>query len=536
MHFVVGSGPAGISCARALVKAGLPVTLLDAGLKLEDDRQAAVQKLAESAPEGWDPVVVRSLKAGLSASAKGVQVKKIFGSDFPYRGSDELPSHASNVGHFTASLAQGGFSNVWGASMLPFSEKDIERWPLHPKDFAEHYKSILSFVDLSGRKDMLNSLFPLYTESAQTLRLSAQAALLLKRLEESKSKFEEAGFIYGQSRLALRSSPPTGIGCRYCGMCLYGCPYNLIYNTSSTLKELIREPNFTYSPDVIVSRVADHGSGVELQAFDRTTNLPKRFQGSSVFLGAGVLATTRILLQSMDAYSKTLEIPSSEYFIVPLLQFKRAKGAREERLHTSAQLFLECLDKNVSEHSVHMQVYTYSDLYERALAEILGPLKFMLRFGGAEILERMMVIQGYLHSDESSRIKVHLEKGVNGNILHTEGLVNPEASTRIKKVVRKLSKLSLKTGVVVAEPMLQIGRPGEGRHVGGSFPMRLNPKEFECDLHGRPYGFQNVYVVDASNFPSVPASTISFTAMANANRIAINFAAMLRGEERGKVA
>jgi choline dehydrogenase-like flavoprotein len=72
--------------------------------------------------------------------------------------------------------------------------------------------------------------------------------------------------------------------------------------------------------------------------------------------------------------------------------------------------------------------------------------------------------------------------------------------------------------------MLQIGAPGEGRHVGGSFPMKLNPAIGESEISGRLYGCRNIFLADASVFPTIPASTITFTAMANAHRIASAYA------------
>jgi predicted NAD/FAD-dependent oxidoreductase len=46
MYFVVGSGPAGISCAQALIAAGKEVTILDSGLQLEAERSHAVSSIA----------------------------------------------------------------------------------------------------------------------------------------------------------------------------------------------------------------------------------------------------------------------------------------------------------------------------------------------------------------------------------------------------------------------------------------------------------------------------------------------------------
>jgi choline dehydrogenase-like flavoprotein len=49
--------------------------------------------------------------------------------------------------------------------------------------------------------------------------------------------------------------------------------------------------------------------------------------------------------------------------------------------------------------------------------------------------------------------------------------------------------------------------------------MKRSPAELETDTNGRLYGFKNVYLVDATTFPSIPSTTITLTAMANAYRI-----------------
>ena len=53
-----------------------------------------------------------------------------------------------------------------------------------------------------------------------------------------------------------------------------------------------------------------------------------------------------------------------------------------------------------------------------------------------------------------------------------------------------------------------------------AFPMRASPAAFESDLLGRPHGFTRVHAVDATVFPTIPSTTITFTVMANAHRIA----------------
>ena len=50
--------------------------------------------------------------------------------------------------------------------------------------------------------------------------------------------------------------------------------------------------------------------------------------------------------------------------------------------------------------------------------------------------------------------------------------------------------------------------------------MSHNPGRFETDTLGRLPGLERVHLIDASVFPSIPATTITLSIMANAHRIA----------------
>jgi hypothetical protein len=61
--------------------------------------------------------------------------------------------------------------------------------------------------------------------------------------------------------------------------------------------------------------------------------------------------------------------------------------------------------------------------------------------------------------------------------------------------------------------------PGRSFHAGGSFPMGAKDILYSSDLLGRPAGLSRVHILDASTFPSIPATTIAYTAMANSDRV-----------------
>jgi len=67
---------------------------------------------------------------------------------------------------------------------------------------------------------------------------------------------------------------------------------------------------------------------------------------------------------------------------------------------------------------------------------------------------------------------------------------------------------------------MQFAEPGRSYHSGGTFPMRRAPGRLETDTLGQLPGLPAVHFIDASIFPSIPATTITLTVMANAHRIA----------------
>lgn len=51
---VIGSGPAGVACAMALIGRGARVTMLDAGMRLPEDRRALGPSFRPFTIETWN--------------------------------------------------------------------------------------------------------------------------------------------------------------------------------------------------------------------------------------------------------------------------------------------------------------------------------------------------------------------------------------------------------------------------------------------------------------------------------------------------
>jgi len=202
MNYVVGSGPAGVSAAQALLARGLPVCMVDAGLTLEPERQRILDRMRTQTPGQWSPTDVARMKEGMDATSGGVVLKRVFGSDFAYKQAAEGVAVQSSSSALMPSFAAGGLSNVWGAAMLPYADADLGAWPIKAADLAPHYEAVLDFTGLAGQSDRLAEVFSLYTEKAAPLQMSRQVQRLWGHLEKHQQTLRERG-LGGESK-ALR--------------------------------------------------------------------------------------------------------------------------------------------------------------------------------------------------------------------------------------------------------------------------------------------------------------------------------------------
>jgi hypothetical protein len=108
-----------------------------------------------------------------------------------------------------------------------------------------------------------------------------------------------------------------------------------------------------------------------------------------------------------------------------------------------------------------------------------------------------------------------------------DGRISGTSRRVVEGVVRKLWHHRRLFRAVPMKPMLRVFPPGNSYHYGSSFPMCENPARFESDRWGRPAGLRRVHAVDATVLPSLTATTIVYTAMANAHRIASQYRSLL---------
>jgi choline dehydrogenase-like flavoprotein len=515
---VIGSGPAGVAAAHALSDAGRSVTILDAGDRIEAGRMDVFDALGRSEPALWPPELARRARGAFPVGVKHVPLKPAYGSLFPYALEDpDLPVALENADTLP-SLARGGLSNSWGASILPVRRRDIADWPISLDDLEPHYEAVLRFMPIAAEHDELAGAFPLYTDRPGSLRRGFQTQALLRRMRRHGDALASASFTIGASRLAVNTTTEDPRQCRHSGMCLHGCPYHSIYNASHTLELLLRERNVAYRGGVYVDRVAEEDGQVTVDFHHRgRPGESDRMTAERVFVACGAISSTRLMIDSIGPRRPVCRLQDSQYFMVPMLTGSAAPVSTATQGNTLAQIFIEIDDPQLSRHQIHLQLYGYNDLMlatltRRLPSPLLEPLERALR----PLLGRLVAVQGYMHSAESPGLTLHREDGR----MRIVGDDAAASAGRLRGLIRHLAASRHLLGMTPIPWLAQFGRPGKSNHVGGSLPMRDRPDALATDTLGRPPGWSRVHVVDASVLPSIPATTVTISVMANAHRIA----------------
>lgn len=512
---VVGSGPAGVSVSKALLERGLKVTMLDVGRTMEEKLRQEVAELRQK--PNLSDVDRERIRGDVQADITGVDEKKVFGSSYAARLGDQFPINIKNAWLYL-SFAKGGLSNLWGRLMMPLSLEDQQDWPLPKEALDEYYPRVLEYVPLAGRLDRLQKLLPLYTTKLGHHEFSGQAEKLDKFMERHADELEGQGFSFGQSRLAacFDGSWEHSDQCRRCGLCLYGCVYQDLYSAARTVDELRRNVNFTYLAGHLVDYVEQTQDRLVIHAVTDDTGSLVELDADKVFLAAGSVASTRIVMKSKRIYNKNVHLQYSDFYLIPAFTLFSQRNVVDEALDTCCQYFIQVKDAAVDSRMINLQVYTYTDYYYAAFKKATGVFFPILKNPISWFLDRFVVVFCYLHSDCSAHLQLTLR---DNDLLEIVGVRNSESSKIVKRLKRKLWRSTRKTGLFPFPFYSGEQKIGHSVHLGASLPMSSTAEGLKTDMFGAVDGLDGLHVVDAAAFPAIPATSPTFVIMANAFRI-----------------
>ena len=531
---IIGSGAAAAGAALALShRENIKISVIDIGLQLEADREQLVEALASSPPDAWDEHTIELVsRQPVSSRNSGVPEKRVFGSDYPFRDVGQLGglTAAGDANTSLISPAYGGFSNVWGSQIMPFTTAAFESWPVNAAAMRCHYEAILHQIPFAGEEDDLMARFPLMRQPAPLPTMSPRSLNVLKAYENHKSRLNDRGITIGKARLAFESEK-----CIRCGMCMTGCPYGLIYSAAQTFDALRRASRVTFYSGFLALKMIEEDNQVTVITREIATGRTQRFGADRVYVACGAIGTTRLVANSLGLFDVDLPMLESRQFILPLLSLRATEDPRNKRDFTLNQFNVIVAPDGGSVDISMLHFYTFNSAFIDGLPSVLHARS--AEWLQVQLLRRLTVAFGYLPSWNSSRLRIHIGSQSNHPELPDLQISSeappPGQSQMLRAVLLRLTQSARMLDLYPLIPMVRLSAPGKSYHWGGSFPHTADgPITYSSDRLGRVGSWERTHLVDASVFPTVPAMTFGLTVMANAHRIASESLELLCADKR----
>jgi ferredoxin len=314
-----------------------------------------------------------------------------------------------------------------------------------------------------------------------------------------------------------------GNQCVRCGLCMTGCPYSLIYSAAHTFDRLRASGAVTYHGGLMATGIEETADGVTVTAKELRTGAHHQFTGDRVLVACGAIGSTRLVLGSLQMFDRPVEVAESTQFLLPFFSARPTADPRDADNFTLNQFNMVVRlgdDRELSQ----LHFYTYNDAFPENLPGVL-------RSDRAEpirraALRRLTVALGYLPSWAAPTFRVTARKpGHDGELPDLEVAADEAHFARnpfLRKVLGRVTTSARALDLWPALPGLQMSAPGKSYHWGSTFAHSEQPDRnpASSDVLGRVGPWRRVHLVDASVFPTVPATTFTLTIMANAHRIA----------------
>ncbi len=519
---IIGSGAAAAGAALALTqRENLEITVIDIGLQLESDRKRLIDGLASSAPDEWDGKTIEVIsKQPVAARSSGVPEKRVFGSDYPFRNAGQLRGLTAVDGANSSliSPAYGGFSNVWGSQIMPFTTAAFESWPVNAAAMRPHYEAILHQIPFAGEDDDLAVRFPLMRPPSPLPSMSHRSQNVLNAYEKHRSRLNDRGITIGKARLALDAGK-----CIRCGMCMTGCPYALIYSAAQTFDALRRASRLTFYGGFLALKVIEEANQAAVITREIATGRMRRFEADRVYVACGAMGTTRLVANSLELFDVDLPMLESRQFVLPLLSLRATADPRGKRDFTLNQFNVIVAPDGDSVDISTLHFYTFNSAFINGLPSVFRARS--TEWLQVQLLRRLTVAFGYLPSWNSPRLRIHVGPRRDHLELpdfHISSEDPPSGQSQmLRSVLLRLIRSAPALDLYPLIPMFRLSAAGKSYHWGGSFPHTADrPTLSDSDILGRVGSWERTHLVDASVFPTVPAMTFGLTVMANAHRIA----------------
>ena len=221
------------------------------------------------------------------------------------------------------SLIFGGYSNIWGGAVDLVDEKSKHIWGEAYKDLQKSYLEISKFINIHSN-DIRYSDY-----NSNKFSISKREEEILVQLRKSRNKNFEINY----SAVALNEKIDKAI-CLNCNEYKWSCRANSSWTTSGLFSNLINEKKINYIKNAKVIKVSEDKIGnVSVTIIENNRSIVKTYD--KVFLGAGAIGTSKIILNSTENICK-IELKTNDLISIPYICFSKPF----EKLHSFVDLYI----------------------------------------------------------------------------------------------------------------------------------------------------------------------------------------------------
>jgi glucoside 3-dehydrogenase (cytochrome c) catalytic subunit len=531
---VVGSGASGGWACKRLAEAGLKVALLEAGRPQSDENFSEHKPEFELTYRNKAPQLIRKTRPIQTV----FDVCNEYTSDWFVNDLEEpYTTPADKPFYWLGRLRMtGGRTNVWGRVSLRYSDWDFkpasldgygENWPLGYKDIAPYYDLVEKYVGITGSAEGLEHLPD--GQFQPPVPLTCQETLFRNRVKE------KLGRTVMPTRSANLTKPINGRGpCHYCGPCERGCITHSYFNSAfTTVADAIASGNCTLISNAMAYKVLmdpERNRARGILYIDRNSRQAREVYARTVILCAQSQESVRILLNSATTQYANGLANSSGVLGHYLTAHVRSGGGRGEFPAFGAKPTLGGPVKplgiyvarfrnlpNTPPYKKFLRGFGYEgesstefnweapgfgEAYKKALLE---PRNSMEITGFGEVLPRW---DNFVELDSTIKdiygipvLRIHMSDGEN------ERAMIQDMGDSAGEMLEAAGAKNIRTYAHPSAPRWAV-------HEAGIARMGADPKKSVLNEFQQTHDIKNLFVMDASGFPSNPCQNPTLTIMA----------------------
>jgi len=426
------------------------------------------------------------------------------------------------------SFAQGGLAEAWTGGVYPLNEAELAAFPFSYAELSPYYDLIAKRIGISGAVDDLARFMPVHQHLMPPLNLDEHSQVLLRRYERRRESVNRLGCYMGRSRVATISRDENGRkACEYSGRCLWGCPSQSLYTPAITLEACRQFPGFRYTSGVYVRYFkVDRGGRVRAVVTEALSNgAIEEVPVDTLVLGAGTFASCRIFLESVFRATGELVtldgLMDNQQILMPFVNLEMLRRRYDPATYQYHQVGLG-LEAGAADQYVHGQITT---LKTALIHPIVQRVPFDLKTSLAifrNVHAALGIVNINLHDRRRPTNTVVLEPGSTATeprlLIHYQ--VDTEEAERARRAMNRIKRVLWELNCVVPPGMTHVRPIGASVHYSGLLPMSEKQVPRTTSKFGQSHDFENLFFVDGTTFPFLPAKNLTFTLMANAARVA----------------